>query len=553
MGNKSLSPSLAAFGFTSNKPTTSATTADSSPSLAAFGFTSKKRKGGDNDDDYGDQVRPSKRSKTCDAVSGINSQDNTVDLSQEDVKMVDLSQDVSNDGSANNGSERPISGELKKGDKAVKTVEAVSQAKSMASSENNTENAPNSIGFVRVTDPNNILCTATVAKARSSSNHHNSADTTIPPLFVGATIGRFSNSATKDVNYVNIGIKADARGISRKHVSVLRINGLLLPGSDNNNDKDDDDDVSIVTAHSSNSVKSSASMQNQNNPTILIKVLEHPDPTKTTNHVVIHRTRRNKRRKLDLRQKECKTLRVGDVLEFRSDPENYYYCVVVFHRSDDTGGGGLVSKEPSPAVLEPKAINMDNFVDNSVETRTTRESESQSNVVDMTVDEEMAETKTEHGNKNLALTQDTIADEAKMTSTTNEQTEATKSETVVMAAADITIGSKATHVEVGPVNRSNACQENKTTGVASAQMDAEALVGTANAKTEPVHSSKSPTKADAIQPKVELKISPRKLATSAAKISQKLTVDPAQIVKKGDHVRVVYQLKDAFGIDHEEW
>eukprot|EP00956_Cyclotella_meneghiniana_P028685 scaffold67595_cov22-Cyclotella_meneghiniana.AAC.1 len=62
MGNKSLSPSLAAFGFTSNKPTTSTTTADSSPSLAAFGFTSKKRKGGDNDG--GDQVRPSKRSKT---------------------------------------------------------------------------------------------------------------------------------------------------------------------------------------------------------------------------------------------------------------------------------------------------------------------------------------------------------------------------------------------------------------------------------------------------------------------------------------------------------
>ena len=50
-----------------------------------------------------------------------------------------------------------------------------------------------------------------------------------------------------------------------------------------------------------------------------------------------------------------------------------------------------------------------------------------------------------------------------------------------------------------------------------------------------------------------MKISPRKLATSAAKMSQKLTVDPARIVKKGDHVRVVYQLKDAFGIDHEEW
>lgn len=317
---------------------------------------------------------------------------------------------------------------------------------------------------------------------------------------------------------MNIGIKAEARGISRKHVSVLRINGL--PGDHHN---DQDDNASIVTAHSSNSVKSSASQQN--NPTILIKVLEHPDPTKQTNHVVIHRTRRNKRRRLDLKQKECKTLRVGDVLEFRNDLEKYYFCVVVFHRSDTDSG--VEDKEQTIApVLAPKAINMDNFVDDSVEIHTARESGSESNVVDMTVDEEMAETKTEHHNDRLSLTQDMIVDEAKMKSTTNEEVETIES---------------------------IARQENEPEGAVSTQMFTEAPLGMTDSKTKPEHNSKSPTKADTIKPKVEMKISPCKLATSATKMSQKLTVNPVQTVEKGDHVRVVYQLKDSFDIEHEEW
>jgi hypothetical protein len=34
---------------------------------------------------------------------------------------------------------------------------------------------------------------------------------------------------------------------------------------------------------------------------------------------------------------------------------------------------------------------------------------------------------------------------------------------------------------------------------------------------------------------------------------RKLDVNPAQTLKKGDIVRVVYQLADAFGVEHEEW
>jgi hypothetical protein len=41
--------------------------------------------------------------------------------------------------------------------------------------------------------------------------------------------------------------------------------------------------------------------------------------------------------------------------------------------------------------------------------------------------------------------------------------------------------------------------------------------------------------------------------TASSLTIQKLVVNPAQTLKKGDSVRVVYQIADAFGIEHEEW
>jgi hypothetical protein len=48
-------------------------------------------------------------------------------------------------------------------------------------------------------------------------------------------------------------------------------------------------------------------------------------------------------------------------------------------------------------------------------------------------------------------------------------------------------------------------------------------------------------------------IPPIKERISTEASFNKLKVNPVQSVKKGDDVRVVYQLADAFGLQHEEW
>lgn len=466
MGNKPISPSLAAFGFTSKKRHINGGE-EASPSKRVK--TSPKKSGGDN---TGSAIADRK------SVVDVSRDNNVVDLSQDSsspeplkerrgqrTRMINLAND---DDVEMLGSSKPVaiaaafasgsqqSNSSIKLDGSQQTVSSPKKAVTKTTDSTTFSphrNAPTSLGLIRVKDPNNILCTAVVAKARTNSSG-------IKRIFPGATLGRTSNSSHKDECFVDLGISANAKGISRRHVAVLRMNG-----------EGGDDNESVVTAHSSNSAKSTASAS-VSSPTVLIKVLQHPNPKRETLKVQIHRTRRNKRRKLDLKQNECKTMRVGDVLEFVSDADTWYFCLVAF--CDEDG------------------------------------------------EKELRGVKRETGARDVVH-----LDEAIKEVTSVHDSQATQD----MPQKDGEMDAKPVHKKVEQVAA-------PTDVVAETKLKSDATSDESKTSVE----ARSPTKMPTVS-----------LSTSHGVVAPKLRVNPARSLKTGDNVRVVYQLADAFGIEHEEW
>jgi hypothetical protein len=437
MGNKSLSPSLVAFGFTSKKRSNGTATAEAAGS-------------------------PPKRVKT-EPTGHVASQAQENDL-------VDLTQG-SNDSSDERRRERSdlmnvtsdnaeLSQSTGSADAAISARPALSPTRNERSSPIQHSNLPNSLGLVRVKDPNNILCTTAVANARSDSNG-------IKKVFPGAALGRTSNSSGKDASFVELGISSDAKGISRKHVMILSIHGL-------NDDRPETmgDETSVLTAYSSNSAKSStstvvstATAATLSNPTMLIKVIRHPNPNRVTLKIKIHRTRRGKRRALDLRQDESKTLKVGDAIEFISDGEKYYFCVVAFYdeKADLVDQNAAVDENPVDA-------NCMNDV---------KSHEVEQNVHDA--------------------------------------------------------------IEIEPINQFANDQTKDVMTTTEVSSVPENLTGV------------KPSMQDAAGSKTEFTEETAPVTAPTASSPIKLVVNPVQTLKNRDSVRVVYQLADAFGIEHEEW
>jgi hypothetical protein len=412
-----------------------------SPSLAAFGFTSKKRSNDNGAATAEAAGSPPKRVKT--GPSGVDVMQDGNDSEERRREQRDL-MNATSDNAELSQSTRSA---------AAAAPPALSpprnQNNASTSSPTQHNNLPNSLGLIHVQDPNHILCTTTAANARSNSHG-------IKKVFPGATLGRTSNSTGRDASFVDLGISGDAKGISRKHVRILRIHGL------SSHPEIIEDETSVLTTYSSSSVVSSSSTvvstaaaSTLSNPTMLIQVMQHPNPNRKTLKIRIHRTRRGKRRALDLKQNESKTLRVGDAIEFISDGERYYFCVVAFH--DEKMDLEDVVRENDG--LEQNVAVYENQLDE--------------NYLMANID-----------------SQDTVA------MNTTEGAFAPEILTEVKSTVQDAAGSKTEFTEV----------------------TAPAIAPTASSLT-----------------------------------IQKLVVNPAQTLKKGDSVRVVYQIADAFGIEHEEW
>jgi hypothetical protein len=419
-----------------------------SPSLAAFGFTSKKR-----NSEGGEVGSPPKRSK-------INNDNNkVVDLSND--KVVDLSQDDSS---------------KQRRDKRTRIINLTNDDNDDPPSKPSPQRSPppNSLGLQRVPDTNQILSMTTVAAARMHPPD-------IPRLFPGAVLGRSSTSSSKDSRFIDLRIPPQARGISRKHLTILRINGLEWGASSNCKDEE-----SVVTSHSVNSLKSTTSTTNTS-PTMLIKVVPHPDPDKSTMKIKIHRTRRNKHRFMELKQGECKTLKCGDVIEFLSDgEERWCFCLVPFYDSGVGLNEALEGEEDGATAC---------------------------------------------ASQELSLTQD-LSTEEKSEECVDVGDEEVKLERIEGSTEVVKSSSPKKLVKADPVSSRAKSESEQVVNESVPIIDKLAKI-----KSEEPTSDISPTK--------------EQHSTEAS--FNKLNVNPAQSVKKGDDVRVVYQLADAFGLQHEEW
>lgn len=236
---------------------------------------------------------------------------------------------------------------------------------------------------------------------------------------------------------------------------------------------------------------------------------------------------------LDLNQGECKTLIVGDVLRFLSEPETYYYCVVAFYDAIGEVGDDL---------------NLEGVVSGRAGRREGVE------VVD--------------GGENSCadMTQEVVNvdDENDVTVVRDDMTSATRdndvsvdtSKTKTMADKDVKPSKpvESTKMDIESDTR-NAQEHVESVNQPKASVKEEAIVNAAKTKPDSVEES---TRQTPVLKKSPVKFkSPSRISVGASIThgiaAPKLTVNPAQSVKKGDYVRVVYQLADAFGIEHEEW
>jgi len=197
----------------------------------------------------------------------------------------------------------------------------------------------------------------------TDTNTNNHAATPPRALFPGAILGRNSSTSAKISHFVDLGIDVKTVGISRKHLRVLGVRGWndrrgmdIGRGGRSGNDgasvvEGTNDGESTMCARSvaSNggtastgggkshgngdaSVNSDSHLHGRNGnrsltPGVTVEVINAAHSRNGTNGVNLYRTRGGIRRDAYLGQGHKCTLRVGDAIEFYSDPL-IYFCVV---------------------------------------------------------------------------------------------------------------------------------------------------------------------------------------------------------------------------------
>jgi len=205
---------------------------------------------------------------------------------------------------SNKDESSPIQGVKTRDSPSAKAAVAKSPTKKKSSpTRPNSIVCAHALGLVRVEHPNPIACSMAVARAKDQPfdpNAKRNSSTEPKRIFPGALLGRTSNSK-KRPNFVDLGIPAAAAGISRNHVKILKVSGLLP--------------VNTSAAAASNTSNQGES------PSMLLSVDEK------ANRLQVFRTRRGGRTGIFLYKGQQKTLRIGDAIVFHSN-DNLSYCVV---------------------------------------------------------------------------------------------------------------------------------------------------------------------------------------------------------------------------------
>ena len=385
-----------------------------------------------------------------------------------------------------------------------KNVKFPKGTKSSSSSPSRPQNMrANALGLVRVQDPHAITCSTAVAQYKSKPFDPTSATSKndAKRVFPGAILGRAS--AKVKSNFVDLGISNSAAGISRHHVKVLAVKGLVE--GVNNGSSSQLSQTSTNTSGSTNDPQFIT-------PTLTIQVDE-----KSSNGVQVHKTKRGHRGEKYLGQGCQETLRIGDAIVFFSN-EHLHYCVVGLKYPEGGEGsnngavGGewnnnAVGKEDAARLLEftPKEKTKKKTKDGSCANDGEGQKAEGSSSEKKKKEKESAETdKTlDVDNDNDIMEVVEIVDKpaaAKMKSGTQE-TSGTKTDESMM---DVTM-----ELEESP-------QPEKT--------------------ESPVEGTKSSSTVAAVVKKEETG-----------------SMNETTLIQKGDEVKIIFVVNDMFGEDNKEW
>ena len=208
------------------------------------------------------------------------------------------------------------------------------------------------LALVRVVNPHEITCSTAVANARrqdqkQSKNNNTKQQLSWTPrrIFNGAILGRSSSSASAKQNFVDLGIGNKCMGISRHHLTVTNVRVK----SDASAVVEESQNTLSQTSTASTSTKSSTTSQSEPS-SVTIQV-----NNSASNGINVHRTKRGSRKTTFLKPGEKITLRIGDAVDFYSN-QKFYYCVVGLETLQDgiepQNAGKLVEKGREVVVVE---------------------------------------------------------------------------------------------------------------------------------------------------------------------------------------------------------
>lgn len=247
---------------------------------------------------------------------------------------------------------------------------------------------------------------------------------------------------------------------------------------------------------------------------------------------------------MELKQGECKTLRIGDAIEFLSDVHRYY-CVVGFHDEGSrvvAEGGG--ADDCVGGASEREAVCED---ERGGETRSIGGSQwGQSDMtqggedVDMDGGETDLPASTDGPGATRDVTMVSKEDNRKFIigSSVGEWTalDAIKADSEKAAATGVPTGTAPDSHRVDTNNHSSTDPFSHSTDSDEPRKCLASAVPAGNAAAGPA----------------KLHIT-SEIDFAASHARKEKTVVPIPTIKKGDIVRVMYEVSDAFGLFHEEW
>ncbi|KAL7456237.1 hypothetical protein ACHAWC_007759 [Mediolabrus comicus] len=242
---------------------------------------------------------------------------------------------------------KPSSSSSSNGEVSQKTA-AVTKKSSPTKKNGNHNHNFQSLALVRVMDPHEITCSTAVANARRQQSKQQQQQTLTPRrLFDGAILGRSSSSATANANFVDLGIRNKCLGISRNHITILKVRTA----------GEMQQHTSLSQTSVASSSNASVNSHHCDQSTVLLQVSEN-----ASNGVQIHRTKRGARNVTYLKRGDKLTLRVGDAIQFYST-ENFYYCVVGLESQGEKimkGGGLKKSQHTGQVEKQTEVIDLEN-------------------------------------------------------------------------------------------------------------------------------------------------------------------------------------------------